>query len=168
VDRDGVRDELPASDVAQRRRLGDRECARQLRVERNVVVVDLARSGHRATVECEIQEVPGPGAARGHRGWRCELRRLCFAIGYCWKRIVGASCTHRYREGRCRAVRSGWYELRLTGHICRSGRGRLNEVAAATRAGRIREVDVEAVIATRLGHLALLSGVVGAGCREYP
>src|SRR5437867_8756405 len=46
ADRDGVRDELPASDVEPRRRFGDRECSRGLRVERHVVVVDLAGAGH--------------------------------------------------------------------------------------------------------------------------
>src|SRR5512140_919668 len=39
--RDGVRDELPARDVEQRRRLGDRECCRDLCIYRNVVVIDL-------------------------------------------------------------------------------------------------------------------------------
>src|SRR6185437_9731609 len=51
VDRNGVRDELAASDVGQRRRFSDRECTRELRVERNVVVVDLARLRYSCAVQ---------------------------------------------------------------------------------------------------------------------
>ncbi len=80
ADRDGVWDELPASDVEQLRRFSDRECSRELRVERNVVVVDLVRAGHRAAVQGEIQVVLSPNATRGHGEWRRELRRLCLAV----------------------------------------------------------------------------------------
>src|SRR5437899_2891281 len=72
ADRDGVRDELPASDVEQRRSFGDRECSCDLLVDRNVVVVDLARAGHRGAIQGEIQVVLGPSAATSDGGWRRE------------------------------------------------------------------------------------------------
>src|SRR5262249_18381095 len=78
ADRDGVRDQLPASDVEQRRRLSDRECSRDLQVERNVVVVDLVRAGYGGALQIEIQVVPSPRAARRHGGGRRGLRSPCF------------------------------------------------------------------------------------------
>ena len=60
----------------------------------------------------------------------------------------------------------GWDDPRLTGHEGRRC-SHLDDKAAAAGAGRIREVEVEAVIAARLGNLALLSRVVEAGCRQW-
>src|SRR5262249_9162879 len=139
ADRDGVRDQLPASDVEQRRRLSDRECSRDLQVERNVVVVDLVRAGYGGAIQIEIQVVPSPRAARRHGGWRRELRSLCFAVRDARKRITRTG-RHRERRGRC--VGSCRNDLRLTGHIDRP-RGHLDKIAAAGGAGGVPEGDFE-------------------------
>src|SRR5256884_9163142 len=72
---------------------------------------------------------------------------------------------NRKRSGRC--VRSRRDKQRLTGHVVGCRPGHLEEVAATTGAGRIREVQVETVIALCLGDLALLSWVVEAGCWQW-
>ena len=51
-----------------------------IRVERDVVVVDLARTRHLAVVEQEVHVIAGPVGARTHRHRRRELRRLDFAV----------------------------------------------------------------------------------------
>src|SRR5437016_14391834 len=109
-----------------------------------MVVVDLAGAGHRAAVQDEIQVVLSPSATRGHGEWRRELRRLCFAVGD-GRKSIGRTGRNRKRSGRC--VRTWRDNLRLTGNIVRRWRGHHNEVAVTAKTARIREVQVEPVIA---------------------
>ena len=129
-----------------------------------MVVVDLARAGHCGAVQGKIQVVLRPSATRGHGGWRRKFRCLCLAV---WDDRKSIRRTGRHRKRSGRSVRTRRDNQRLTSHVVRRWCGHHNEVAATTGTGRIREVDVEAVIAARLGDLALLSRVVEAGCRQW-
>ena len=54
---DRVRNQLSAAHVEQRRGLGDRNRAGQLRIQRDVVVVDLVRARYLAAVQAQVDVV---------------------------------------------------------------------------------------------------------------
>src|SRR5262249_10636479 len=132
---------------------------------RNVVVVDLVRARHRGAIQREIQVVLSSSAARCHGGWRCELRCLYFAVRDRRKRILHTTRTARHGKRRGRCVGSRGDRNRLTGHERTGTVGHLDDKGATAGASRIREVEVETVVAASLGNLALLSRIVEASCR---
>ena len=142
--------------------------AGELRIERDVVVEDLARARHLAAVQHQVDVVDRAGAAWRNRCSRRELRRLHFAEqGRARNRIVGAARAGRHRERCGRSAGRRRDDLRIARNVVRSRRRRHpDEVITAARAGRVAEVDVELVIAVRERDLPLLGRIVEAARRQ--
>ena len=85
-----------AADVDRRRRLGDADEALEQRVERNVVVEDLARARRLAAVEQQVQVVVRTRGAGRHRRRRSELRGLRFAVQSRWTAPRRRRCPGRW------------------------------------------------------------------------
>ncbi len=164
---DHVRHELAAHHVQQRRRLGDLDRALQVRIHRDVVVVDLARARDQVVVELQMRLIPRAGTACAHGQSRRELRGLDLAIVRRRReRIVDAAGARGYGERSGRRTRGRRNDRRVRADVAGRRRRHIDDVIAVVRTRRICEVQVEAVIAARQRDLALLGRIVEARRRQ--
>ena len=168
VYRDCVWNVLSAGHVEQRCRFGNRERTCELRIERDVIVEDLARAGYPAAVQPQVSVVVCAGAAWCYRCSRRELRRLNFAEqGRSRNGIVDATWARWHRERCGRSVGRRRDDLRIARNVIRSRRGGYaNDVITTAWTCWIAEVEIEFVVAVREGDLSLLCRIIEASRRQ--
>src|SRR4051812_33559719 len=164
VHRDDVWDLLSPRHVEQRCGLGDGDGAVEFRIERDLVVEDLARTWHLAVVESQDDVINRARATRLDRRRGRNVGGLYLAeLWRAGDRIVETAQAGRHGE------RSGIRrnDLRIARNVIRSWRGHGDLIFAAARTCRIAEVNIELIESIRERDLALLCRIIEATRRKW-